>query len=96
MDFEDIRRDRNAETVINKIFTIDSEKGERNSFIRGEIRFWRANKNYGIIQSTDITLSFKVATYNYTPFIPEEAFKYVEYYMKNEILKNIKLEPLES
>jgi hypothetical protein len=96
MDYEDIRRDRNAETVINKIFTIDSDKGERNSFIRGEISFWRANKNYGIIQSTDITLSFKVATYNYTPFIPEEAFKYVEYYMKNEILKNIKLEPLES
>jgi hypothetical protein len=96
MDFESIRRDIAGETSIDKIFTIDSEKGERNSFIRGEIRFWRTNKNYGVIQSTDITLSFKVATYNYTPFIPEEAFKYVEYYMKNEILKNIKLEPLES
>ena len=64
MYFERIPRDRNDETVINKIFTIDSTTGERNSFIRGEIRFWRANKNYGVIQSTDITLSFNVATYN--------------------------------
>lgn len=71
-------------------FMINSEEGERFSYIEGTLHMYGLGKNLEILQDEfDLSFFFKTGRSGAEGFIPESDYRYVEYSIKHAIMDNL-------